>query len=668
MKNQHYSEAFLKNRAELLPDDVWGQFVVPHFIGSSPVLKEKKAVKIEGGRGCGKTMLMRYLCHSTTFSRKRKLIPDSALEFIGLYWKPDIRFCKLLKSAWLGDEADVAFAHYFTISVLEALCDCVESMAMADFESGILDLRKVALPNTLRSYFPKDILTFDLLRNHIKSERSALDLWVQNPKLERPLMFGFKDVLNNILEVFLNADKRLKDSFYRIFVDEFENLQPSQQRIINDYIKQPQTLFCVSFSVRSHAISEFFTSTDEQLIDPHDYRTINIEEQLLKGGRKNFELLAAEVVLLRLSNEGFDIQFPNFKREFLFDPRFLPERNEDLYKSAVLNRVKEIFPQTSVSEIASHACNDPALKNRLEKTIKLALKQRGIHDITTDIFFDKVHPTVSIVAASVLHRGKLKTSYILEQLELSISSPERSEFTKRDGGWVENTLHGSILYLYKGLPNRENLLYSGFGRYCGMTRPNLRYFQELCHQAFLESELRKDSLVPMVVSPEIQAFAAKQVSTKLLNEVERAGANGKNLHKLIMRLGHLFEAAQRRPSQGESEVNHFSIDDAGSIGLKNEVSLLLKDALMWSVLYRTDDTKNKVDYDIVQNDYVPNPIYAPYFGISYRKKRKLALTAVEINTIFLGTGMEYQNLLRSYTEKWEINSENDSRKNYDLFT
>lgn len=671
MIEHNFAEAFLKNRAELLPDDVWGQFIVPHFISSTAVLKEKKAVKIEGGRGCGKTILMRYLCHATTFSRNRKNIPDTALGYIGLYWKPDIRFCKLLTSDWLESYSDIAFEHYFSLSVLEALCDCVDSISAAHFEHGSIDLNTVQLPPTIGMYFDGNVNSFSELANRIRTERAQFNLWVQNPRREQPLLFQFKDIFTALLDTLASTEPRLKNSFFRIFVDEFENLQPSQQLIINDYIKQPQSRFCVSFSVRSHAISEFFTSTAEQLIDPHDYRTINIENEFLKTGQANFELIAAEVTLLRLHNENFDIGFPEFDVECLFDPRFLDKRNNDEYRKAVLARVRRIFPQMTSTEIAQLACTDSALRNRLEKAILQGLERRKRTDIPISTFFDGIDPRVSVVAASVLHRDKPETDEIIEQVRMSVSNPAASAFTKREGGWVQNTLYATLFYLYQGLPNTGNLLYSGFKRYCGMSQPNLRYFQELCHQAFLEANLDRDNKEcadPMVVPPKTQAFAALQVSTKLVNEVERAGANGKSLHNLIMRLGHLFEAAQRRPAQGEPEVNHFSIDEADSVALKDDVHKLLKEALMWSILYRTDDTKNKSDYDIVQNDYVPNPIYAPYFGISYRKKRKLALKAEQINTIFLGTGTQYQDLLKNYTNKWMSSKDNILGTNYDMFS
>jgi hypothetical protein len=666
---KNIADAFLKNRAELLPDDVWGQFIVPHFFSSLSIFKEKKAVKIEGGRGCGKTMLMRYLCHSSVFSPNRKCIPDQSLKFIGLYWKPDIRFCKLITGSWLADDADIAFSYYFSLSVLGEFVRSLDSISKAPLASGSLDVRSTEIPVSAKRYLGSNIETFLDVESFVDEKLAEFELWVQNPSLDRPVMFNFKPILKSFVKAVSSADARLNDSFFRVFVDEFENLQISQQLIINDYVKQPDSQYCINFSVRSHAISEFLTSTNEQLIEPHDYRTINIEVELASNDN-NFDLLAAELMLLRLKNEGYELELEHFNKEFLFDPDYIGERSTRGYRTAVLEKARRILPQLTVKEIATIAVADEALRRRLSSTIKKALVKRGALDVPVSLFFDGVDPEVSVVAASILSRDSTSTDVVIAELNKSKLKgvKGRDSFTK-SGGWVENTLFGSLLFLYKGLPQKDCLLYAGFGRFCGLSNPNLRYFQELCHKALLEASANGEisDSTDLVVSPKTQASAAFSVSTKLLDEVERAGTNGKKLHSMIMRLGAIFESSQRRPGQSEPEVNHFSINDSQRVALDPNVESLIKDGLMWSVLYETSDTKNKSDYDIMQNDYVPNPIFAPYFGISYRKKRKLSLSASEVNTLYVGSGEQFKALLKSYVDKWEDPADTDAGMNLKLF-
>lgn len=125
----------------------------------------------------------------------------------------------------------------------------------------------------------------------------------------------------------------------------------------------------------------------------------------------------------------------------------------------------------------------------------------------------------------------------------------------------------------------------------------------------------------------------------------------------MRRLGRIFEVAHRRTSQSEPEINHFSIDDSDKIALSDEAKLLLIQAKIWSVLYEQQDTKNKSNYDLAQTDIVPNPIFAPYFGISYRKKRKLTLSAAQVNAILVGSGEQFEQVIKEFAAKWDVSED-----------
>jgi hypothetical protein len=78
------NNACAKNRAEELGFDVWQYFVVPLFFDQLDINDTTKPRLIVGGRGCGKTMLLRYLSHYSAFSLERPVIPDEAIKEIGL--------------------------------------------------------------------------------------------------------------------------------------------------------------------------------------------------------------------------------------------------------------------------------------------------------------------------------------------------------------------------------------------------------------------------------------------------------------------------------------------------------------------------------------------------------------------------------------------------------
>src|SRR5262249_41939783 len=87
---------FTRNRAEELGHDVWRDFVVPPFFDKLDLQQARKPRMIVGGRGCGKTMLLRYLAHQSTFSPDRSEIPNEAIQHIGLYWRADTQFARMM--------------------------------------------------------------------------------------------------------------------------------------------------------------------------------------------------------------------------------------------------------------------------------------------------------------------------------------------------------------------------------------------------------------------------------------------------------------------------------------------------------------------------------------------------------------------------------------------
>ena len=651
------ADAFLTNRAELLPDDIWGRYIVPPLFNRTPVFKERKSLRIRGGRGCGKTMFIRYLCHPTRFSTERSEIPLSEFTHVGLFWRPDTQFCALMKESWLGErDAQLAFIHYATLVILDEVARCFDSIANANLLGTRCDLRKLVLPLPIQEYLGTGVTTIESLKEYSMVERAKLELWVQNPELKRPTMRRFESVMEQIAAAAVSADDRLTGLFFRIFVDEFENLQENQRRLVCDYVKHPRKWFNVCFAMRQHAVTQFLTSGSEQILEFHDVHTIDLEEELGKNDGRDFSLLAAEFLLQGIIRSGYPIECSSFDPKKLVDETALRQRISPEYRSAVLIESRRLLPGLSAKDIARNVLQEKPLRKRLVDMIDKGLRLHKMTHFSADDFILEDHPEASIVAGAIVNRIKPGPAIVLHNLRLLKDGKGDNNFFP---GLIENNLHGCLFYLYIGLPRRANLLYSGFDRFCSLAAPNLRYFQQLCHSSFAlaqDQSDQNDTDIKLCVTAEIQAGAAEQVGETSLLEVERLGLRGTQLLEVMTRLGKLFAAAHRRPSQSEVEINHFSID-SDRIGLSQETLELIRQAKIWSVFYEKRYTKNKSDYDLAQSDIIPNPIFSPYFRISYRKKKKITLTPTQVNILMTGSGDQFDAILREYSERWHANDD-----------
>jgi len=645
---------FSKNRAEEFPDDVWGNFVIPYYYEKVEVIGAKKSIRITGGRGCGKTMFIRYFCHPTTFSKSRKKIPVATLSDIGLYWRPHTQFCQLLSEEWLGKEKSrIAFLHYFSLILIVEFISSLKSIA----ESALEEIDSSILENEVPRYFDnltssRKIKNLNDLNDFCLDEQDIFETWVNNPDDELNVFLHPENSLKSLIRLIKKNHKEFEQSTFHVFIDEFENLQKTQQVLINDFIKHGKSPLIFHTAMKKNAHIACETSGFEQIVEVHDYRKYDIEN--LQSDTE-FKILAAEIMLHRLepfAQEEIIIDYGN-----LINPYKLNVRKNKTYIKKVIECAKNILPSITSKKISEDVLKNKSALSKLKKGIKKGLDSQSIkHNYKVNDFISDDYPEASIICSALLNRKKINADIIYENLCLYKDS-KKSKFTDSTD-WIGNNLYGCIFLIYKKLPHASCPLYSGFERYCIIARKNMRHFQELCHQAFLESidagsiNFDSDGL-PSILS-NIQARAAVKISRKLTDEIKQFGHCGDQLHGLAIRLGSLFELAQRRESQSEPEVNHFSITTSDESRLSEDTKNILIEAKIWSVLIEDIDTKNKTDFEMSTSDYILNPIYAPKFGISYRKIRKLTFNANVVSVILSGVDEEWLKLLKSYEQDWNV--------------
>jgi len=665
------ADAFLKNRADNLPPDVSQEFIVPPFFQQISIFKDSKSVRVLGGRGCGKTMFLRYFCHGSTFSSHRAVISDEEFSHIGLYFRPDTGFCSLITPEWLGNQQDgVAFSHYLTLCLLAEVTQALQSINdAANLASGSLPLDDIKLGPKLVKLLQLTEPTVESLAEVVDERLAELDLWVRNPgRCATPVFVHFTTIITALADDLAKHAPRLKSLAFRVFIDEFENLLPRHREIVCDAIKHPSPRLAVHIAHKREAVTDFKTSGEERVVEVHDIRTIDIEALLVDDN--DFEVMAAELFLFRLRQAEVEVICPAFKPELLHDVAHLPYRSTPSYRQEVVACTKQIFPEMRAPEIARVALEDPALRRRVVEMINKGLEFQGLAGVFSaeDLINESV-PEASVVLGAILNRksqsGKEAVGLFQDVVEKGRS---KSDAFYKTGGWVDNNLYGCLFHLYAGLTKRPNILYAGFSRFCKIAAPNLRFFQELCHNALLQAYQRRSAEEidgPLLIDLNTQASAAVHVSDAMFEDVVQLGPHGDRLLDFARRLGGLFERFNKRRSQSEPEINHFSINRADTVQLSQAAQVILREAKIWSVLAESKGTKDKAVYDVTQNELVLNPIYAPHFRISYRKRRKITLTAAQLDIMLTHTDSQFDSLVRQLVDSQD--DEETAKKTGSLF-
>lgn len=647
-------DAFTKNRAEHYPDDVYGLFAIPPFVKKYNFLNTNQSWRIVGARGAGKTMFLKSLCHATVFSPKRKDISIESVKNVGVYWRPDTQLCSLISENWLGPLWKMAFLHYLTLILLEEIFYSIKSIQDSKLDLGGKDLLQIKLNSILAEGFYQPIERVSDLKSFCNKQKFQLSFWLNNfGALEQPKFLSPFPLIPTLIDGITEHVKELSEISYMVYVDEYENLADVQQALINDFIKHSRSRLRFSFAMKKYAKVSRDTSATEKISETHDFKTIDLDAETTA---EEFKLMAAEFVVYRLRQVRAIDADPDYDNpEILTEEKQLNLRLEDYRVQKFVNIASTIFPSVSSGDVAREILNDPTLRNKVLNIIKLGLKnaKNDTSSIEPEEFLIDNQPEASIVTAAILNRKNQDPKKVLSEL---LRWSEGNRDSNRFKGWIENNIFGVIFMIYKSFPKRTSPLYAGFERFCILSRKNMRHFQELCHEALIESlpEMTKGFSSISIV---IQAQAARKVSEKnLIEVVPSLGEDGESLRTFVARLGMIFSVAAKRYSQSEPEINHFSINISSGSSLNARLQELLISAKVWNVLFEENKTKSKSD-DIADRDYVLNPIFAPFYGISYRKIRKLEFSVGEVETLFLGSEEEFESMYKLYLARWK-NAEN----------
>lgn len=631
-------EAFSKNRSEESPIDNFTDYVVPPFLESLGIEKQTKALVIAGGRGCGKTALVRYFCHATQLSPKRQALEQDDLGYIGLYWRADTNFL----NSFVGGGQDekvwrAAFEHLVAcevgIELIRSLHNINCSKERKETFGGLERLSFDSL-SPFGAFSRRDLEGVE--RTLIEGPR-VVSSWINNiDAFEKPIFLPAQHFLTTLIATLQEQLPYLKNTVFAVFVDEYENLRDEQQKLINGLLKHGKPPLLYNIAMKRNGFHTYTTLGTEHIQDISDYRVIDLETEM----EPDFSLFAAELIFFRLAQS-----FPEMKKRLPISCEILRsrERVDDRYKSAsyrdaVLGDARKMLPRTTEKEAAKLILHDNRLRTRLLDSIKGALKERKRADIDESQFVASEFPEASVLMPALLSRPRED----VDKLHAEFAALKAGENNRlASGDLIDNNLFGCVNKIYLDA-KKNSILFSGYDTLLLLAKGNTRHLIELVHRIFRAADDQPTDSLP-VITPEKQAEEIRAASESILGSVKGFGSKGPQLYALSICLGSIFREKHRSVRQSEPETNHFTVSSGN---LTNKLSACMSEAEKWSILYTTTQTKLK-NVGVIGEDFILNPIFAPCFQISYRKKRSLQLSAQQLMQMFEGDQKQRDTLVRS---------------------
>ncbi|WP_434591795.1 hypothetical protein J3Q09_21800 [Pseudomonas sp. R4-83] len=620
-------EIFSKNRNEETKEDNWSDFVVPGFLNELEIKSQSKAIVIVGGRGTGKTTLLRYFCHATQFSSRRPNLPDNILNHIGLYWRADTNF---LNSFAGGEQTPEvwrsAFEHMLACEFGKEIIRALKNLNCNPERQERFGLLESLSISVLRDFDDSLGDTIFELEKSLQRSRTRLAMWVNNlDTCPRPVFLPADAFLRALIGTLKDQLPYLSESTFGIFIDEYENLRDEQQRFINGLLKHGSPPLIYNIALKPKGWHTKQTIGGESIQEISDYRAIDLESYIAK----DFDVFAAELLFFRLAEHEPELQnkLP-IVPEHLRSIDHIQERYDNpKYREIIVNAAEQMLPRVSLRAAATEVLTDAKLLDRLINKIRFALQRKG-SELEAEDFIDIQHPEVSVIMPALLSRDRESADALLKEfIDLKHGTGVR---LSSKGALVSNNLFGCINSIYIDA-RRTSILFSGFTVLTMIARGNVRHLLELIHRIFKEYKPSEDEVLP-VVPPYVQAHAIYIASESILNTVSGFGIFGPQLYALVLCLGSIFRQRHRSDKQSEPEINHFTI--AGG-ELSEKLNRYLLEAEKWSVLFLSRETKMKT-LGVIASDYTLNPIFSPYFQISYRKKRSLHFNTTQLLQMFEG--------------------------------
>lgn len=578
-------------------------------ITEAEVASDTKPIVLTGGRGTGKTMILKHFELSSEIVRADKERKDFSSflkenNYIGLYLRFDVPLLKGFNELGLDEDAWVViFAHFFEMVLAKTIIDSLGKLVDKGIVAESDELTLVSQFNELipinghrikdiSSWFRKEINYVSTYRSSIVFEKSTFkpDKIFNMGELSRPFISIIKEVCT-----------LLKDVNFLVLLDEYENFLIYQQRVVNSILKFADNM-AFRVGMRPMGFHTFDTvSEDEFIKEKRDYRNVLLENPLIKkegDGTKYIQFLKG-VAEKRLKS------VPYFSEKGLTDlTTFLGEREDPV------NEAKQIIKgRTTHFEV-------------YKEEIKNIYKKKKIEYTLTDEQYEMLrcpdNPLFEMQNLRLLLKP-YKFEFVLKAFrdyQEGVNSKEAQKY-RND---YQNKYKLAYVFVLRSIYRVESKQYYGVNDFAYMSSGIAGTFVELCRCAFQYAYFSdREELLQGRISPDIQTRAARDVGKTELDQIKRIKNVGNEVYNFAINVGRSFivDHVDKRIKYVETNQMSFNSSLLEKGSFEKDV---FEAAVMWSVIQKKKELQQagigKDDEEI----YVLNRVFAPVFNISARTR------------------------------------------------
>lgn len=594
---------------------------------------------ILGGKGSGKTHMMRYLSFALQQIRHAPdLSAGIAHEgYLGIYMR-----CSGLNSTRFRDKGQSeevwasVFAYYMELwlgqLVLETFRQLFVAMDDLPVDEGRITSQIREFFDTSPDDFPK---TLAGVRDYLRALQRELDLAVNNCVIDRTLNVRIRVTPGRLVfglpRVLLGCLPSGHADLVVYLIDEFENLTGSQQKFVNTLLRERESPCSFKVGARLYGIRTYSTyCADEENKEGSEYERLPLDQRLRRD-EKRYASFARRLVVKRLAARGV-----------IGDPP-----TTDARMAEVLSRA---FEQPSTEGVAVEATQfviqkyqgrDRPYFKSLRQSLEQGLRGNVAPGVGSRSNIDRIVRALECSQVPLLEKLNCFSFYqawsaqtnLLEAAD-SIGQACRDYLRDKDH---KSSYHDRLLHFKSDLLAQlrrdcgQKQQYVGFHTLVDLSWGNPRHLLILLKHVLSWAAFKNEEpFCGKPISTAAQVAGVKEAADWFFRDARMTGRDGKLVHDAISRLGTLFRSVRYSDKPPECSVATFSFE---SSAVTAEAQRLMQLAEQWSLLVYVGGQRDR-NSERIDAKLQVNRMLAPLWDIAISRRGVLPLSGDDVNAIF----------------------------------
>lgn len=583
-----------------------------YAIDYNTLTRSTTPVIVEGPRGSGKTMILKYIsyfCQKEFLSSTHKDSDELNILYsirqsgsLGIYFRYKDDFGSLFRFLNCSKSSkERLFLYYFEVYVLDELLRILSDME----EDGALKSEYTkSLIDAINNILHTDAETLQAFKFSIQEKIQKVDRWVRKSRY----LDSAEDVLQELIDgenYILQVCKcigscipELSDVRFLVIIDEYENAG-EYQRILNTLLKQVDHTSNVTYriGVRPRGMSTLETNVGTEFLQiDRDFLLYVLQMQKMT----DYKAFVREIANRRLNSVDFfaengltDIQILLGKKENLDNEARTLTKNNPTKHFEILK--KKFTPSEYTKIIDMIRCTSSPLMEMLNIVWIL----RGVPGKKVSMAMQ------GYIAGRHKETGNSEEIELARKYKLDYSDKYRTQ----------------MMFILLGI-YAQNKKYYSFNTFAYLSSGAVNDFISLCRNVFYlldESYYIRASSDPLIPIS-LQAKGAENTAIEQMDKIRLCNEYGTEMYSFAMNIGGLFKLLHKDVYAKYPETNQFAFENEVEIESRPLLKEVRNSLIKWGVIVKRPRIQSISIGRRKGTLYYLNRIFSPIFGISFRTR------------------------------------------------